>query len=150
MNYDDVVRDFAKRTRKNLRFIEQAQAEGVEVYEVTQLVNSLLGLLVFPKERYYNRIPELSLQELKESGWPEIQVTGDFKKHKDLRELMRFLRNSIAHCNIEFLADHYYKLHGLRVWNESGGVKNWEAELSFEDLRLIVDKFTVLILKEGK
>ena len=42
MMYENVVRDFAARTRKNLRVIEHLEADGQEVYEVTQLVNSML------------------------------------------------------------------------------------------------------------
>ena len=45
MNYESVIRDFAERTRKNLGIIEGLHAEGGEGYEVTQLVNSMLGLL---------------------------------------------------------------------------------------------------------
>ena len=57
MNYESVIRDFAERTRKNLRAIEDLQAKGGEAYEVTQLVNSMLGLLVFPRERFSIKFP---------------------------------------------------------------------------------------------
>ena len=51
MNYEDVIADFATRTKKNLELIRRLQAEDPEseIYEVTQLLNSMLGLLVFPK-----------------------------------------------------------------------------------------------------
>ncbi len=48
MMYKEVIQDFARRTRKNLEAIDRLHAEGRQVYEVTQLVNSTLGLLVFP------------------------------------------------------------------------------------------------------
>lgn len=50
--HERFIIDFAKRTRANLEFIEQAKPSGDQVFEVTQLVNSLLGLLVFSRERY--------------------------------------------------------------------------------------------------
>ncbi len=50
MMYEEVIRDFAERTRAKLRAIEQLEAEGRDVYEVTQLVNSTLGHLVFPQQ----------------------------------------------------------------------------------------------------
>ena len=39
---------FARRVRKNLDFIIKKCDEGEDVHEVTQLVTSLLGLIVFP------------------------------------------------------------------------------------------------------
>ena len=152
MDYQSVIRDFANRTRKNLDFIDQSKENSSEVFEVTQLVNSLLGLLVFPQQRYFDSIPPKSLDELIEEGWPEVRVEGDFKKHKDLKELMRYLRNAVSHFNLEFIADQNHQLQGMKVWNidprQSGKPKTWEAHLSIEDLRIIVDKFIALILNE--
>ena len=40
------------------------------------------------------------------------------------------LRNSIAHCNVEFVANEAHKITGIQVWNTtSGGTKSWQAEL---------------------
>ncbi len=45
--YKDFSQDFAGRTRKNLVFIEKQVKErsNSDLYEVTQLINSLLGLI---------------------------------------------------------------------------------------------------------
>ena len=56
MEYDisAFVKDFASRTQKNLTTIEQIALdqsdEEPQVYEVTQLINSLLGLLIIPQQ----------------------------------------------------------------------------------------------------
>ena len=64
MDYDktNLVLDFARRTKKNLEFIEHSLTRDRlnsenDVYEVTQLINSLLGLLVFPQQKFYDAIP---------------------------------------------------------------------------------------------
>lgn len=57
MDYKNVIEDFADRTRTNLALVERYAANGGEAYEVTQLINSLLGLLVSPRERLPRRIP---------------------------------------------------------------------------------------------
>lgn len=101
MNYESVIRDFAQRTRTNLRTIEDFRASGGKAYEVTQLVNSMLGLLVFPRERFIDQIPETSLDDLEAAGWPVPKVVGEFPQARDLRQLIRYLRNAIAHFNIE-------------------------------------------------
>jgi hypothetical protein len=71
---------FAQRTRKNLAYIEKTFAEGADVHVVTQLVVSLLGLVVFPTERnVVRRLKTLNLSELESLGWPrwEFETTGD-------------------------------------------------------------------------
>ena len=68
MMYEEVVRDFARRTKANLLAIERLSASGEEVYEVTQLVNSMLGLLVLPQQEFVDRIPETPLEQLRRDG----------------------------------------------------------------------------------
>ena len=137
MNYESVIRDFAERTRKNLRAIEDLQAKGGEAYEVTQLVNSMLGLLVFPRERFLDKIPQTSLSDLEADGWPVPKVVGDFPQARDLRELIRYLRNAIAHFNIEFIGE---KIQSVRVWNTTKDKRTtWKAEIGLKELRAIAD-----------
>jgi hypothetical protein len=152
MNYQDLVRDFAQRTRANLetlRSFQKAQPD-VEVYEVTQLINSMLGLLVFPQQRYFDHIPETPLGNLASQGWPIPRVEGNYPQVKDLRELVRYLRNAITHCNLEFLADDREQINGLRVWNTNprNGQTTWKARLTIEDIEKITDKFIQLLLEE--
>jgi len=152
MEYKRVVRDFAERTRINLAHIERSLSEGEEVYEVTQLVNSLLGLLVIPQQHYFNQIPKTPLHELENQGWPRIKVFGDYPPVKDLREQMRYLRNSIAHFNLKFLTNERSEISGIRVWNNNTRLKGqptiWKADIPLDDLRLLVNKFVDLILSE--
>lgn len=146
--YEEVIRDFAERTRANLRTIEQLEAEGREVYEVTQLVNSTLGLLVFPQQEYINRIPHTSLEDLEQQGWPIPSVRGGFQQVENLNQLVRYLRNAIAHFNVEFIGDGKNEVKFLRVWNTNrNGNRTWEAELSVSDLQGIAERFIELLLK---
>lgn len=147
MNYESVIRDFAPRTRTNLRTIEDLQAKGGEAYEVTQLVNSMLGLLVFPRERFIEQIPQTPLDELEAAGWPVPKVVGEFPQARDLRELIRYLRNAIAHFNIEFIGE---KIQFIRVWNTSRNKKTWEAEVGLKELRAIAERFTDLLLANDR
>lgn len=147
--YEDVVRGFAERTRQNLKVIESLLADGKEVYEATQLLNSMLGLLVFPREEYVNRIPETPISELEQSGWPIPVVTDGFPQVSHLKDLIRYLRNAIAHFNIEFIGDGTNQIAILKVWNTRRGEKTWEAKLSLKDLRGIAERFTALLLGEN-
>ena len=149
MMYEDVVADFAKRTQKNLHALEQLQEQGGEVFEVTQLINSMLGLLIFPREEFVGRIPEKPLAELKMEGWPVPNVRPGFPQVSNLNELVRYLRNAISHFNIEFFGDGHNEIRTIRVWNTCprSRKKTWEADLGLNDLRAIAERFTQLLIE---
>ncbi|PQV63899.1 hypothetical protein B1R32_108110 [Abditibacterium utsteinense] len=153
MNYDHekLLADFADRTLHNLQLMREIQKTQPEAkaFEVTQLINSLLGLLVFPKERYLDGIPEKTWEQLKAEGWLIPNVRSGCEPPPNLKEFLRLMRNAIAHFNIEFLPDQNNEIAGIRVWNKNRGVKNWEAELNLEQLEDIALRF-VNILKETK
>lgn len=100
---NDALR-FAERSRHNLDFIERQSASGAPVHAVTQLVNSLLGLLVFIKEKKFNDdIRGLSLATLEAQGWPRWRSA--VATPNSLGQLVRHLRNSVAHGGIKFSSD---------------------------------------------
>jgi hypothetical protein len=87
MEYKDVLADFARRTLQNLAYIrrlEEAQKDSgvslecLSAFPVTQQVNSLLGLIVFPKENYQKHIPKKTLAELVAEGWPSLRITRPY------------------------------------------------------------------------
>ena len=105
MSNFDLEDEFIARTQKNLIAIECLKEKGVEVYEVTQLLNSMLGLLIFPKERrLYEKIQPKSWDTMVEEGWP--LPSGDKAHVSDLEELIRHMRNAVAHCKFNLTTDH--------------------------------------------
>lgn len=143
--------DFAQRTRKNLDFIRESKRKqpSIDIYEVTQLINSLLGLLVFPQQQYYRQIPETPLEVLANQGWPIPTVIGDFPQVTDLRQLLRYLRNAVTHSNMKFLSDNEHQINGIQVWNRAQGEVVWRAELTISDLEIITGKFIELIIRRS-
>ena len=152
MNYQELVKDFAQRTKNNLETLRAIQAErpDIEVFEVTQMVNSLLGLLVFPQQEYVNKIPATPIEELAASGWAVPEVDGEFEQVNDLKQLVQYLRNAIAHFNIKFTEDERGEINGLIVWNYNPRERiiNWRAKLTLDDIEKITDSFIGLILNE--
>ena len=143
MMYEDVVADFAQRARRNLRAVESLRAEGREVFEVTQLVNSMLGLLVFPTRGLRGKNPEDSSGGSQDTGVACSQDAPGFAQAADLAELVRYLRNAISHFNIEFIGDGQNQIRLVRVWNKDrNGTKTWEANLGLDELRGIAERFT--------
>ena len=160
MEYQEIVRDFADRTKKNLNLLREIQANSPdrEIFEVTQLVNSMLGLLVFPQQSYVKSIPEVPLSQLREKGWPVPRIVGEYPQVKDLNQLVRYLRNAIAHFNVRFLVDDQRQINGLQVWNVrerwlKGGKRKeeitWKAELSLAEIETITYRFIDLMLEQA-
>ncbi len=82
MDYIDrnTVWGFNERVRKTLAFVNSAWDNGSnEVHIVTQLITSLLGLIVFPyaeiKERGDTSFQSCKLADLSAKGWPKWTFT---------------------------------------------------------------------------
>jgi hypothetical protein len=153
MNYRELVKDFAQRTKTNLETLRAFQLDrpDKEVFEVTQLVNLLLGLLVFPEQEFITKIPETPIKELVETGRPVPQVYGEFEQVENLKQLIRYLRNAVAHFNIKFTENERGQINGLIVWNYNHPrekIINWRAKLTLDDIEKLTDRFIELILKE--
>lgn len=150
MIYEDLIADFARRTLANLETIRglATKSGATPAFEVTQLVNSTLGLLVFPQQQYFDDIPETSIADLALYGWPIPEVLGDYPQAPNLRQLIRMLRNAVAHCNLEFEAGAGNEIVALKVWNTRPGTNEvtWKARLTVENLDQITSKFVTLLL----
>ena len=106
----NTTKGFAGRTRRNLEAFNHAYQKGVlkDVHPVTQLVNSLLGLVVVPKERR----PKYELwttpwEKLQSDKWPEWEWKhiGNCNREGSCHELKHFighLRNAAAHGRFSF------------------------------------------------
>ena len=152
MMYESLIHDFAKRTLANLDALARMRTQNpeVEFFEVTNLINSMLGLLIFPQQAFVTEIPPTPLAELESQGWPIPRVTGNFAQVQNLNQLVRYLRNAIAHCNVKFKSGERDEIIGLIVWNNDtrkpGFPKTWQAELTLDEVEKITRKFVALIL----
>ena len=139
--------EFANRTLKNLRHVETASENGEDVHVVTQLANSLLGLVVFPWERnFVAHIESLKLIDLAARGWPKWKIAVG--SCMTLGELTRHLRNAVAHGRITYSSDGRSDLTVILTVTDCR-VKNaapyWKASIRASDLRQFCEKFIELI-----
>jgi len=63
----------AQRSRKNLDFIYTHKKKGADVEEFTQLLNSMLGMLICLREEYFKG-REVTWDEVEEYGLKPIYV----------------------------------------------------------------------------
>ncbi len=106
---------FAQRTRKNLAYVNLVAEGGGDVHVVTQLVNSLLGLVVFFREQNLLEFAATTpLADLESKGWPCVTVTMGADKCSTLKDLVSHLRNAVAHGRIHFSSDDR-EMHQVRI-----------------------------------
>jgi len=112
MMYEDFIKDFALRTLENLTIIcKHKEDRDNPGYEVTQLVNSCVGLLLFPEAEYFDTLwknePTMNFPN------PQIQnAAGQIECSQIINEtpcrcvshfghMLRHLRNAVAHGTIK-------------------------------------------------
>jgi hypothetical protein len=139
--------DIMRRSMANLEFVE-AHAGAAGPYEVTHLVNTFLGALAHPFEAMREDLMALPLAEAVKLGWPTI--TRERLRDRDpssLGDLIRLMRNALAHGNIEFLSDGRSRIRAIRVWNTEprSGARTWGAIVPVEDMRRLLVLFVELI-----
>lgn len=129
MEYQNFTESFPLRTWDNLVLFQDiysgqkkiynstqekdsAQKNETELYEITQLINSLLGLLVFFKAFGHN-IPSNSLSDFTENEVMELNGnTWENVSNSSLNDVLRHLRNALAHGNI-IPQEQYGKVEGF-------------------------------------
>lgn len=142
---------FAKRTLANLDHVLEAAREKGAVHPVTQLANSLLGLVIFPYEKVLvERIQEKQLSTLR--GWPTWDIKLDerdtSKKTRTLGMLLWHLRNAAAHGRLTFSSDSGDRRQVRLIVEDkpsSSTLVNWRAEISAADLETFCRKLAELI-----
>lgn len=135
MEYDpDFARSFMRRTLELARGYEGP-------HDATLLVNCLLGLLIVPKESLIAKIPQVEFEQIAEWGIRPTSVKAFGKceyghEHRlNLRQLVRRLRNAVAHFRIE------PRHKGGRVVGYSFRDRNgFHAEVGLDEIREFVSK----------
>ena len=137
---------FARRVRENLEFVTKGRREGEDVHQVTQLVTSLLGLIVFPWEAgALARMEEWCLEELEKNGWPKWTIVQDRNgETATLGKLIYHLRNAAAHRRIGFSSDDADMEEVVIHFEDARPKKpvDWRAEIQAADLQDFCVRFS--------
>ncbi len=96
---NDFIKDFAARTKENLTALSNGP------YEVTQLISSTVGLLIFPEQKQFNRISDSLIDTKLLDCMKNSIVLNTYRKPINLQEICRHMRNAISHSSLEFEAE---------------------------------------------
>ncbi len=158
--------DIARRTRKNLEYIYKAKRQGEDVEEFTQLLNSMLGMVISLREEYFrdSQITWQYVQQLDLKSWkPDLKIRGKVSSSQspNLRQvnlfsqLMTNIRHAFAHSNFDLIVDPAAnRITGVKVWNTPTGKgkvvqdRTWEADIFEDQLRDLAYLFVEYLEKE--
>lgn len=151
---DEKTLTLALRTRENLEFIYNKKEIGEKVQEFTQLLNSMLGMVISLREDYFKGshidwkdIEELGLLEKRENlknivGEKATKISPNLQQINSFSQLITKVRNAFAHNCFELIKDNKSKqIIGVTIWNINIGQKNitinrvWEAYFSEQNLK---------------
>jgi len=161
----DPVVDLVKRTRVNLAATEQWRAHdpATEFFEVTQLLNSMLGIVVVPCELGLVEHLERLIGHIDDSGIPRWHVrfdmrAGDSRTPRELRALVRGLRHAVAHQWVTFYPDdsnqiasvkfekrHTRSVDGTTLTRESARLC-WSIRFELPELHAFLDKLATEVI----
>ena len=164
---DEKTLTIACRTRKNLEYIYNAKASKEDVEEFTQLLNSMLGMVISLREDYFkgghvswDRVEDLGLLHERENlknvtGKKATPVSPSLQEVNSFSQLITKLRNAFAHsCFKLTIDDGSNQITGVTVWNVPLGQDNrpknrvWEADISEHDLKSLAYLVVEYIEKE--
>lgn len=138
------VLDIMRRSMANLRYVEAHAGP----YEVTQLINTFLGALAHPFEAMRDDLLFLPIAEAQALGWPPFVVERPTHvEPSSIGDLIRLMRNGLAHGNIEFLSDGKGQIQAIRLWNTDPRTqrRTWAAIVTIHDMRALLASFVELI-----
>src|SRR5712692_8691798 len=101
---------FSGRVKKNLEYISKQRAQKADVHVVTQLVTSLLALIVYPYEAFKNTaalgFASTALESLEKKGWPHWKFDNTLPERppRTLRQLAQRARAPAAYISLRTTA----------------------------------------------
>ena len=104
-NKQDFLSDFINRTLTNLEYIQQAEKQGKTVYEVTQLVNSCLGVIVFLQQYGDGLITDADICPILLQDLQNSITTNTYKRNRkktNFNNILYHLRNALSHGKLDF------------------------------------------------
>ena len=146
MEFTDFEREFARRTLDNLNNFDNQTQNGLSYYEVTQLINSLFGIIIFLNSKgMVNTNKEIEFYGVS-VNW--LNKRFKRKSDKNMVGIIRHLRNSLSHGEI-IPNQKEGKIIGFRFSDIDFDtkIKFWQLDLDIPTIRKIAEDLVAAIPK---
>lgn len=135
---DKIMPEYIDRTLKNLR----CQRTN---YDVTQFINSLVGLLILPKESAFDKIedsdvPTSLLKEIQDKI--TVCKNGNQDEEKNLQNIVKHLRNGICHWHVDFYGNNTIEKIHIQDYTPKDNKQTFNGEFDIALLKKFVLEFS--------
>lgn len=149
------IKEFFERTKKIISQYSEISNLQNEKYDVTLFCNCLIGLFIFPEQKYFQKIKANLLSEDKYKLLVKSIQKKDERKY-DLWLIFSRMRNAVAHGHIKFPKSNYSndnKIHSIIFYDDRDYKKQksyndkdlenfeFQLEISVKDLKEIIEEF---------
>jgi len=128
--YSDFPKDFLKRT---LSIVENYKGE----YDVTNLINCCLGLIIIPKQLLIDSLPDYTFSD-NDKTFSIDKKSLKFIEDNDfsIKNVLRHIRNGLSHGRIEQKTSNH-RIIGIRIFDKynRNSSENFCLELSIDELK---------------
>lgn len=150
--FTNIERDLCKRTLENLKYIEGKinDNKNIKLYEVTQLFNSLLGIVINIKENekwkdewsVFSDFPDMNFSQGDSSICEKWGIPNRIRPI-ELSRLIYNMRNSVAHMGIKFKPEDEKEINFItgiefKFLNDGGDYETMEFKV--EELRKFIEQ----------
>lgn len=141
--------DFIKRTLIIISQYDELDLPKNKKFEVTLLLNCLVGLIILPQQEWYNKLPDEIIDSRK---WGiGVEHISFIKKgeNKSVKNVVKHIRNSVSHYNYRAFSNSKNKISELKFSDFTyDKIKTFESNIPLKKFRKFVDEFSKYVLKE--
>ena len=144
------IKDYIFRTKENYKKLKNGP------YEVTQLINSMVGFLILPKEALNGKITDTLIQKstlLEVQKCIRLNTYSKPMPNNNLEQICRHMRNAVAHNRITFhaednvVAGSVAQIHSI-TFKDGYGAQKFEMTLEVDLLEKFLLEFADGILTQ--
>ncbi|WP_224961814.1 HEPN family nuclease [Geomonas subterranea] len=151
----------AKRTLKNLNFVYESKQKGNDVEEFTQLLNSMLGMIISLREEYFKGrvvawevLEQYKLKKIDIKAKMPDTASPNLTTHTTFSQLIANIRHGFSHNCFLLVGNKDNVISGITIWNIPFGKENatrnrcWEVTMTEEELKGLATLFVSFISKD--
>jgi len=152
-HYKNQEFDFVNRTKTIIEQYDKLELAKAEKFEVTLLLNCLVGLLILPQQNWFDSLPT-DLVSQKEWGISPNHISTIKEKTRNVKDVARHLRNSISHYRFKAFENKSDDISSIKFEDfevnkkTKEKVKTFEATIPVSCLRQFTTKLTNTFVSE--
>lgn len=141
--------DFVERTKKIIEQYDNLKLPEKDKFEVTLLINCLVGLLILPQQNWYDSLPTEIISQ-KEWGIGTEHISSIKQgETKNVKDILRHLRNSVSHYRFKAFDNSTNKISRIQFEDfDQNKNKTFEALIPLANLRKFTDRLSDVFMTE--